>query len=124
MKEEGVHAEREMVLVIGTAWPLRAETALHAERPAPPAAGRPAWGLHLAGQLAGGRGYVPSPRPPHDLRLKLAQAAYYLRDLLAGPPSALERGAGTAGARGSVLGSVFLGHPELVDEFLQPRVGG
>src|SRR2546428_2335998 len=45
------------------------------------------------------------------------------RYLLAGPPSALKRGTEAAGARASVLGRVFLGHPERVDEFLQPRVG-
>src|ERR1017187_3499481 len=40
MKEEDVHAEREVVLVIGTAWRPRAGAAQQAEAPAPHAAGR------------------------------------------------------------------------------------
>src|SRR6266700_5803429 len=36
----------------------------------------------------------------------------------------LERGAGAAGAGRAVFGGALLGGPELVDELLQPRVGG
>ena len=82
------------------------------------------WCLSLEPRGCRGRGRLSRRR--HRLRTQPGAPGMgpASRRQARGAPSALEWGAGTAGARASVLGSVFLGEPELGDEFLQPRVGG
>ena len=95
-----------MVAAAGTA---SGEYANDGLRPGPEA--EPAEPSEVLSADLSGRGRPPPLPTPRTTSLSLRRTL-----------SALERGAGTAGAGGSVLGSIFLGCPERVDELLQPRV--